>query len=713
MRRSRSKLEVSTFPFLAVLLCAMGSLLLFLFIMDRRAKIVAQNRAAEDRPVLAARKPDTPAAQDLRQKEWEAARDKLHQLLLEEQQQLLNESQQVQNQLSANGTKLNLVQTRYLDAQQQLASETAKILALQEQVERERKGIHASDEKQNASKSELMKASQQLLEMQAAYRLLKAQRAQDKEVYSLVPYRGKRGDNRPPIYVECCRDGLVFHPQKKLMDGPGLTAPALILEIESRVGSPLLVEKAVKGKEKDRISQQERTGPYVLFLVRPEGIGNYYKALGTLRSYQLDFGYELVDEHWALDFSGTGNGSEKPMPPGITAKPSPQLPAATPLPAFPNVANSLEGSSARNGGSGNLPPLPGSVVGGTGVPSANANSGSPGNGSGGSGNVTPQQLAKFLEPVEHGIGVTTLPSGGNGGWRNSSTQGIGGVNVAPVRKPSFVPLAKNPTTIPIASTGQNPGIIASSGIPSLPGNGSSQPGSGGVGSVNGVPNPGGIAPQISNLNPAGGTAPGLNPGAMVAPVNPGLPNNGSAQPPNGNEIIRVPTAPYNFVQQGGSPNPAGQMENTGNQKGVAGSTGSNQPGSDPSGGSAANRSILPSQFGTEPSNKPAPAPALSKILGNRDFVITIDCYSDHVTMYPGGAQFRWNAQNMQAVNQSLVQSVVKLIERRQAAVRPGEPPYRPVIRFQVSTEGLRSYYYVYPLLEHLRIPMTRENVVDD
>jgi hypothetical protein len=43
-------------------------------------------------------------------------------------------------------------------------------------------------------------------------------------------------------------------------------------------------------------------------------------------------------------------------------------------------------------------------------------------------------------------------------------------------------------------------------------------------------------------------------------------------------------------------------------------------------------------------------------------------------------------------------------------VRPGEAPYRPVIRFQVSKEGLRSYFHAYPLLEPLRVPMTRENV---
>src|SRR5438067_4388286 len=48
MRRRRRHLEVSTFPFLAVLLCTMGSLILLLLVLDRRAKIVALHKAKSD-----------------------------------------------------------------------------------------------------------------------------------------------------------------------------------------------------------------------------------------------------------------------------------------------------------------------------------------------------------------------------------------------------------------------------------------------------------------------------------------------------------------------------------------------------------------------------------------------------------------------------------------------------------------------------------------
>src|SRR5437762_2485515 len=103
MRRPRNKLQVSTFPFLAVLLCAMGSLLLFLFIMDRRAKIAARYRVAEELKVREKRSQDEEAK---RQADWEKARRALHQTLLDEQAQLLDKSKGVQSGLDAAAKKL-------------------------------------------------------------------------------------------------------------------------------------------------------------------------------------------------------------------------------------------------------------------------------------------------------------------------------------------------------------------------------------------------------------------------------------------------------------------------------------------------------------------------------------------------------------------------------------------------------------------------------
>jgi len=109
-------------------------------------------------------------------------------------------------------------------------------------------------------------------------------------------------------------------------------------------------------------------------------------------------------------------------------------------------------------------------------------------------------------------------------------------------------------------------------------------------------------------------------------------------------------------------------------------------------------------------NRPPPL-VLSRLLGNRDWSILVECQADTVVVRSLG--LRVPAASLESADQDqgrLARAVQKLIADRQATVRPGEPPYRPVIRFLVHPEGLRTYYLVYPQLEVLRLPMTRENV---
>src|SRR5919204_3722110 len=92
MRRRRHKLEVSTFPFLAVLLCAMGSLILLLLVIDRRAKAVARAKALE--AAMKAEAEDERAAA-ARAAELERRRQALHALLLQQDQELLGQIQSI------------------------------------------------------------------------------------------------------------------------------------------------------------------------------------------------------------------------------------------------------------------------------------------------------------------------------------------------------------------------------------------------------------------------------------------------------------------------------------------------------------------------------------------------------------------------------------------------------------------------------------------
>jgi hypothetical protein len=107
-----------------------------------------------------------------------------------------------------------------------------------------------------------------------------------------------------------------------------------------------------------------------------------------------------------------------------------------------------------------------------------------------------------------------------------------------------------------------------------------------------------------------------------------------------------------------------------------------------------------------------PDPPLGIVLGNRDFVIEVACFKDHVTVFPGGKQHWWKGPAAGETSAAVAQNVQALIAGRQKSVRPGEPPYRPVIRFRLAADGMGTFLQVYPRLEYLHVPMTRENLDD-
>jgi hypothetical protein len=124
-------------------------------------------------------------------------------------------------------------------------------------------------------------------------------------------------------------------------------------------------------------------------------------------------------------------------------------------------------------------------------------------------------------------------------------------------------------------------------------------------------------------------------------------------------------------------------------------------------------SVLVSPLPPPPSSRASKVspPPLGRILGNRDFILYVECHGDGAVLKYGNKKF--SLQQLAARSggeHELPATVRSIIARRQATVEPGEPPYRPMARFQVWPDGLRAYYLAYPLLQGLQIPMARENI---
>jgi hypothetical protein len=98
----------------------------------------------------------------------------------------------------------------------------------------------------------------------------------------------------------------------------------------------------------------------------------------------------------------------------------------------------------------------------------------------------------------------------------------------------------------------------------------------------------------------------------------------------------------------------------------------------------------------------------ARIRGDRDWVLFLECRADSVVLYPPGRSYP--VTSLASGDNVLLATLQDMVARRQALVRPGDLPYRPHLRFLVRPESLRTYYQVFPMLEALPIPKSRQNL---
>ncbi|MCI0641458.1 MAG: hypothetical protein L0Y72_04330 [Gemmataceae bacterium] len=587
MRRTRHKLQVSTFPFLAVLLGAMGALILLLLVMDRRAKIVARNKALEAhaaKQALALDHQKQAADDEHKKSEWESKRRELHELLLSQEREWSKHLGALQSELSKLLGQEKTEQEAAIALQKRLAAEEVQWHAKKKQLDELTSRLAQADRQSSKAQEDLARLAQELDLLEKTLRNRKAQKHDEKEVYSLVPYRGKHGDDRKPIYVECTLEGVIFHPNRQVHSALGFDVAAFRKEVQNR-GAKLVREKRAFDVSDLAPTPPDPHNPYVLFLVRPEGIESYYQATSALRGFELDFGYEFIDAAWMLDFSTDVVGQASPTPKQRTG------PSTSPTREQGSVPAPPRGKGVGDERAGPITAKPGT----TGLPSV---------------------------PTTSTVMPFDLP------WRASGGNGP--------KSPALADVKSHTTKSEPRPSG--------SGVKPQP-------------SV--VPNP---SPTQKGT---GAPPPRLLPADLAQSAQPTLQQR--------NPTATSPTA------KGDEKSPTGEES-----------------------------SPLESRIG--PRQPPVP-PALGKLLGNRDYLITIECFESTSQLIPGGQVFNAAGGAHQAAhNQALVRAVVGLVNQRQATVRPGEASYRPVLRFRVHPEGRRTYFRVYPLFENMGYPMFRENL---
>ena len=277
--RRDNSISSSLFPFLAVLLCTMGVLVVLLMVM---ASVQINQANARQQQVLALRK----AAKESPEQE----RLRAEMASLEEQQRQLDEAQQqARDRLSNEQQRLSQVEENLRRRQEKLALLRLQIEELQAL------GGDSQDDLQQARAS-LDKQRELLAKEREEIEKLKQEHKGRQQYYAILPYEGSGGTRRKPIYIECRNDVVVFQPA-----GIELTAEDFNQALGSGGPLPSAVRAAQRYYADHGVTGTEQA--YPLIIARPDSAATFFRVLSSVADSSIDFGYEVVDADWEFDFS--------------------------------------------------------------------------------------------------------------------------------------------------------------------------------------------------------------------------------------------------------------------------------------------------------------------------------------------------------------------------------------------------------------------------
>lgn len=272
-RRVRQHAGVSLFPFLAVLICIMGALVVLLVLMV--ARVGTEAKAIAEAPPAA----DSPEVQKLREQLEDAQwrRELLEQQRAEKTQELAEQREELEH---------------LEDHIRRLKEQAQQLIARAQQID---KGARLKDPDLAAAEAEVNRIKQEISRKQAKLDARRQEHQAVQRSYALIPYDGPQGTRRRPIYIECSEYGIVLQPEGivfKPDDFNGPMGPGNPLDAALRTIREYLAT-AEQGKGGDA---------YPLLVVRPGGVLSYGAARAALKSWDDEFGYELISEEKKLVF---------------------------------------------------------------------------------------------------------------------------------------------------------------------------------------------------------------------------------------------------------------------------------------------------------------------------------------------------------------------------------------------------------------------------
>ncbi|MEO1614578.1 MAG: hypothetical protein AAFV88_01930 [Planctomycetota bacterium] len=282
MSRRRQTLSPTLFPFLAVLVCTLGTLILLLALVAQNTNDQATKTAEKVEPERTEDPTPEPSPHALTVRQ---ARE-----LAEEEDFRLTELVSFRDAQAEDLGQRRDQLAHVEDHLRRIRQELQQIGAAMEKAMAE----DADPNDQRAAEEKIKQLKDDIAENEAVVEKLRSEVKTGKPRFVIVPHQGPNGTDRRPIYLECTADKLVIWPE-------GVTIKRWQLENSSQRANPL--DEALRAARYHVLQKYgDPSPPYPMMVVRPGGEETFYAAQAAMRNWDDQFGYELVPSQVELAY---------------------------------------------------------------------------------------------------------------------------------------------------------------------------------------------------------------------------------------------------------------------------------------------------------------------------------------------------------------------------------------------------------------------------
>lgn len=274
--RRREGLAPTMFPFLAVLICTLGTLILMLALIANDGNKAKAASAESDR--------STEQAEEMAElAEVDAEVDRRVREAVWHREQVVR----MRDQQTADLEERRIRQAHLEDHLKRLRDEMARL-------EAEVAAAHEGSQSQEDAKQAVEDLRAKIDQEKAKIKELEEQQQSLAPRIVIVPHKGPNGTDRRPVYIECKADGVYLHPEGVAIDPKYL---------DNGIPGPNPLDAALRAIRHHAMQNYGDTvAPYPLIVVRPDGIDSYSAARIAMREWDDQFGYELVPDDVKLAF---------------------------------------------------------------------------------------------------------------------------------------------------------------------------------------------------------------------------------------------------------------------------------------------------------------------------------------------------------------------------------------------------------------------------